>query len=457
MKAFCFILLGFWLNTVFSEHVCKNETMDERTSLLALLLKDYDKTMIPSNDTVVVDVELTIQDVTYLSEITSTFKTDVWFSQIWMDPRLRYDHLSCKTNLSLDETVVSLLWTPNVCFVNSKKTEIHLSPTANVLLLIFPNGTVWLNYRVQVDGPCRVDLTNFPMDTQSCALIFESYSYNNADVQLRWLASAPITIDSPSALDLPDFYCSNHSYEKNCFEYTAGMWDQLKVTMKFKRLYGYYVLQAYLPTYLSVFISWIAFWIDCRALPARITLGVSSLMALTFQFGNVVKNLPRVSYVKAIDLWFFVCVAFIFMSLVELALVGFIDKLEDEKSRKTKSLVTTTGTYTRIVLNGSPLFQLKKLTSNLHRDIIGRNWSCPSRMNNASAVKEETEDEDRKASLHESCRLSSWIRHWVIKHKLTLADPQLGNRIDCMCAKIFPLMFGVFNAIYWIVYTRRTS
>jgi hypothetical protein len=82
-------------------------------------------------------------------------------------------------------------------------------------------------------------------------------------------------------------------------EYPAGYWDELTIHFYFRRRAGWYILQAYLPSYLTICISWISFYLG-SGIAARTLLGVNSMLALTFQFGNIIQNLPRVSYVKAI-------------------------------------------------------------------------------------------------------------------------------------------------------------
>lgn len=68
------------------------------------------------------------------------------FSQIWHDERLRFDqYSSCLPNLTLNHQIVDRIWQPMVCFVNSKHSDLHSSPTPNTFLLIYPNGTVWVS------------------------------------------------------------------------------------------------------------------------------------------------------------------------------------------------------------------------------------------------------------------------------------------------------------------------
>lgn len=56
----------------------------------------------------------------------------------------------CLPNLTLSHRTIDDIWLPNVCFQNSKRTSVHESPTPNIFLLIYPNGTIWVNYRVKV-------------------------------------------------------------------------------------------------------------------------------------------------------------------------------------------------------------------------------------------------------------------------------------------------------------------
>uniref|UniRef100_A0A915P783 Neurotransmitter-gated ion-channel ligand-binding domain-containing protein n=1 Tax=Meloidogyne floridensis TaxID=298350 RepID=A0A915P783_9BILA len=133
----------------------------------------YDKHLTPDPLGVNVSIELALQTFYDISELSASFTADVLMSQIWLDRRLRYTHLgSCIENMTLSS--------------NSKKSELHVSPSPNTFVLIYPNGTVWMNYRLRVEGPCYVDLWLYPFNEEECELVLESYAYNAANVRLMW-------------------------------------------------------------------------------------------------------------------------------------------------------------------------------------------------------------------------------------------------------------------------------
>ena len=91
-----------------------------------------------------------------------------------------------------------------------------------------------------------------------------------------------------------------------------------------RRNYGYYITQIYVPSLLIVILSWVNFWLDCEAVPARISLGLLTVLTMVTQSSGSKSNLPRVSYIKAIDVWMATCLFFVFAALIEFAYVNVL-------------------------------------------------------------------------------------------------------------------------------------
>ena len=111
----------------------------------------------------------------------------------------------------------------------------------------------------------------------------------------------------------------------------SGEYSCLKVELIFKREFSYYLITIYVPCCMLVIVSWVSFWLDQNAIPARVSLGVTTLLTMSTQTSGISAQLPPVSYTKAIDVWIASSIFFVFLSLIEFALVN---KLLDSPHRK---------------------------------------------------------------------------------------------------------------------------
>ena len=82
------------------------------------------------------------------------------------------------------------------------------------------------------------------------------------------------------------------------------------------RAMGYYLIQVYIPSSLIVIISWVSFWLNRGATPARVGLGVTTVLTMTTLMASTNAALPKISYVKSIDVYLGACFFMVFASLL---------------------------------------------------------------------------------------------------------------------------------------------
>jgi len=216
-------------------------------------------------------------------------------------------------------------------------------------------------------------------------------------------------------------------------------------------------------------MSWVSFWLNRGAAPARVGLGVTTVLTMTTLINSVNAALPKISYMKSIDIYLFVCFFMVFGALIEYACVGYTDKrIQLRKNR---------------YLAMQRMMEEKRLEMAKHREMQLLEEPLTS-YNNGRLLNSRTPRDGRYretcVQLDTCCMMSCAVnsghershqtngngRNGVSDRLLPTHEPvqmmpakppskvfgMRGSDIDKYSRVIFPIMFLSFHLMYWMIY-----
>ncbi|CAG5108058.1 Oidioi.mRNA.OKI2018_I69.chr1.g3616.t2.cds [Oikopleura dioica] len=391
------------------------------------------------------------------------------------DKKLRpHDKIKAAEVNVMHSDVLKAIWKPDLFFSNEKEGSPHKIITENALIRIREDGLVYVSIRLTVVAACRMYLNHFPMDVQVCNLRAESFGYNTNDVQFHWTDTQTPPLDLQDDLQMPQFKLVGHQTAVCDKVYTSGTYTCIEAKFILKREIGYYLIQIYVPSFLLVILSWVSFWISIEATPARISLGITTVLTISSMRNGAAMSLPKVSYIKAIDIWLSFCMVLVFAAVLEYAIANYLYRQSDgilaRNSRRLKkghcNLVSkylkncrtlrkrkaTKKEYT----NGSA----PKINGSMNGSVYCANYSAhydsPSYFNTKL---------NGNANIHSQDHSHFDLHHQVPKNSTAsraededdeLADAlyyrHLSKKIEKESRVLFPFIFTAFCLCYWIYY-----
>ncbi|XP_049610053.1 gamma-aminobutyric acid receptor subunit beta-3 isoform X2 [Syngnathus scovelli] len=439
------------------------------------LLKGYDIRLRPDFGGAPVEVGMSIDvaSIDMVSEVNMDYTLTMYFQQYWRDKRLAY--VGIPLNLTLDNRVADQLWVPDTYFLNDKKSFVHGVTVKNRMIRLHPDGTVLYGLRITTTAACMMDLRRYPLDEQNCTLEIESYGYTTDDIKFYWKGGES-AVTGVTRIELPQFSIVDYKLVSRNVVFSTGAYPRLSLSFKLKRNIGYFILQTYMPSILITILSWVSFWINYDASAARVALGITTVLTMTTINTHLRETLPKIPYVKAIDMYLMGCFVMVFLALLEYAFVNYIffgrgpqmqkklaekaEKANNERAAKYDAARAEPG-HGNILLT----------TLEIHNEVAGgeittsvadiRNSQSMVQLDSTASSHIQYRKQSggigpRSASRHSLDRSvqkkRSRLRRRSSQLKIKIPDLTDVNAIDRWSRIIFPSVFSFFNLIYWLYY-----
>ncbi|XP_031414191.1 gamma-aminobutyric acid receptor subunit beta-3 isoform X5 [Clupea harengus] len=441
------------------------------------LLSGYDIRLRPDfgGAPVAVGMSIDVASIDMVSEVNMDYTLTMYFQQYWRDKRLAY--MGIPLNLTLDNRVADQLWVPDTYFLNDKKSFVHGVTVKNRMIRLHPDGTVLYGLRITTTAACMMDLRRYPLDEQNCTLEIESYGYTTDDIEFYW-KGGDNAVTGVSRIELPQFSIVDYKLVSRNVVFSTGAYPRLSLSFKLKRNIGYFILQTYMPSILITILSWVSFWINYDASAARVALGITTVLTMTTINTHLRETLPKIPYVKAIDMYLMGCFVFVFLALLEYAFVNYIffgrgpqmqkrlaEKIEKANNERVKNPGAEGGkpgkqsnqVQGKRVMRGAEAHANILLTTlEIHNEVAGNEVTTSLADARNSVTFETSGIQYRKQSAvgreRSAASKRGRLRRRSSQLKIKIPDLTDVNTIDRWSRMIFPGVFSLFNLIYWLYY-----
>ncbi|XP_015121033.1 gamma-aminobutyric acid receptor subunit beta-like [Diachasma alloeum] len=444
-----------------------SDRLENVTQTISRILDGYDIRLRPNfgGDPLKVGMDLTIASFDAISEVNMDYTITMYLNQYWKDERLAFSYEAEVLTLSGD--FAEKIWVPDTFFANDKNSFLHDVTERNKLVRLSGDGSITYGMRFTTTLACMMDLHYYPLDSQNCTVEIESYGYTVLDVVMYWKETPVRGVEEA---ELPQFTILGYETNDRKERLATGIYQRLSLSFKLERNIGYFVFQTYLPSILIVMLSWVSFWINHEATSARVALGITTVLTMTTISTGVRSSLPRISYVKAIDIYLVMCFVFVFAALLEYAAVNYTywgararkkTKQKRDLMKKQTSVQTPETTEADIIelqdLRISPLPSIRSrsgLASGAATPAaVGAHDRGhfppsfrPARYNTRSTGLRYRGTRQHKPKVFHALKRGASVL------KASLPKIKDVNVIDKYSRLVFPVSFILFNAVYWTFY-----
>lgn len=257
-------------------------------------------------------------DVIDISDVDQTIRIDIALRLRWTDPRLA-DFAGCRLP-------TAQVWFPYMILGNSGRIFQRWPQTVSVE----EGGIVTYLQRHSGTFSSYHNLQGFPFDTQVISLDFTSLNWSSENLVFK-LDETFFGISD--RLNISDWKI--HGVEATIDEIHIEEFVQKRsafsLHVKASRYVSYYFWKVLLPIGLIVVMSWAVFYVHPSQFGTQLGLSATSVLTMVAYIFATTNLLPRLGYFTLLDSFIAMATIFVFVSLIQSLITGFLATRGREK------------------------------------------------------------------------------------------------------------------------------